>query len=262
MCKEVKITRWSHDEIEFIKKGFLSGLSVKVLARKLGRTPSALNKALSRFNIRQRADDHRPESDDDDCPSYACDDPSYSRYDHSSPYDDTSHVCDRNLHDDHSYGHSSYSYYDPSSPGSPNPLREGPLYASYDAHPCDCPCNCHMHNSGNDDRIDCDNNYPPHAHPPDLSTRDDLNANATQVRTSIGWVIKFLTGQGYSVSRRPFQVGRHGCFEYFMNHRPVTLARLLIIANSIRLEQRSPIFVLDEFLLYEQNGNDRRKAKR
>lgn len=48
-----KNERWSRQEIECIKSGFLSGLPIKILARKIGRSPSALNKALSRFRIRQ-----------------------------------------------------------------------------------------------------------------------------------------------------------------------------------------------------------------
>ena len=44
---------WTADDIEAMKNGFLKGLSIKVIAKELGRSPTALNKALSRFCIRK-----------------------------------------------------------------------------------------------------------------------------------------------------------------------------------------------------------------
>lgn len=43
---------WSETEISKAKEYFLGGLDVKNIAKKLGRTPSATNKALTRFKIR------------------------------------------------------------------------------------------------------------------------------------------------------------------------------------------------------------------
>lgn len=43
---------WSETEISKAKEYFLGGLDVKNIAKKLGRTPSATNKALTRFRIR------------------------------------------------------------------------------------------------------------------------------------------------------------------------------------------------------------------
>ncbi|MCX7338225.1 MAG: hypothetical protein NTX76_02945 [Alphaproteobacteria bacterium] len=43
---------WSLDDIEKMKVAFLSGQKIKEIARDLKRTPTALNKALSRFGIR------------------------------------------------------------------------------------------------------------------------------------------------------------------------------------------------------------------
>lgn len=43
---------WSPAEISKAKEYFLCGLAVKNIAQKLGRTPSATNKALSRLGIR------------------------------------------------------------------------------------------------------------------------------------------------------------------------------------------------------------------
>lgn len=47
-----KFIEWTSLEIEEMKTAFLQGQQIKVIARKLGRTPTALNKALSRFGIR------------------------------------------------------------------------------------------------------------------------------------------------------------------------------------------------------------------
>ncbi len=51
-----RLKLWTSEEIDTMKMGFLSGKSIKLMARELGRTPSALNKALTRFGIRF----HRP----------------------------------------------------------------------------------------------------------------------------------------------------------------------------------------------------------
>jgi len=44
---------WTSLEIEQLTQGFLSGTPLKELARKMDRTPTALNKALTRFGIRR-----------------------------------------------------------------------------------------------------------------------------------------------------------------------------------------------------------------
>ena len=43
---------WTSEDIAFLKKGFEQKDSIKTLAWKLNRTPTALNKALTRFGIR------------------------------------------------------------------------------------------------------------------------------------------------------------------------------------------------------------------
>lgn len=43
---------WSTNEIELLKCGFLQGIPRKLLSAKLGRSITAVNKALSRFQIR------------------------------------------------------------------------------------------------------------------------------------------------------------------------------------------------------------------
>ena len=44
---------WTSFDIEQLLKGFLSGIPLKELARELDRTPTAVNKALTRFGIRR-----------------------------------------------------------------------------------------------------------------------------------------------------------------------------------------------------------------
>jgi hypothetical protein len=43
---------WTESEIYQLRTHFLQGKPIKVIARDLGRTPTALNKAISRFGIR------------------------------------------------------------------------------------------------------------------------------------------------------------------------------------------------------------------
>ncbi len=45
-------TYWKSEEIEKLRLYFLQGLSIKIMARTLDRTPGSVNKALSRFHIR------------------------------------------------------------------------------------------------------------------------------------------------------------------------------------------------------------------
>lgn len=44
---------WTSFDIEQLMKGYLSGTPLKSLAREMNRTPTALNKALTRFGIRR-----------------------------------------------------------------------------------------------------------------------------------------------------------------------------------------------------------------
>lgn len=43
---------WNNEDIEQLRLHFLKGLPIKLIARTLSRSPGAVNKALSRFNIR------------------------------------------------------------------------------------------------------------------------------------------------------------------------------------------------------------------
>lgn len=43
---------WTKKEVEYLKSSFLNGQQIKAIARAMGRTPSAVNKALSRFGLR------------------------------------------------------------------------------------------------------------------------------------------------------------------------------------------------------------------
>lgn len=45
---------WRDEEIELLKTGFLQGKPLKEIAQSLNRTPTALNKALTRFGIRPK----------------------------------------------------------------------------------------------------------------------------------------------------------------------------------------------------------------
>lgn len=45
---------WTPAEVEMLRNGFLVHKSIKLLAKELNRSPTALNKALSRFKIRKK----------------------------------------------------------------------------------------------------------------------------------------------------------------------------------------------------------------
>ena len=47
-------SRWTSKEIDTIKSSFLAGKLIKVIAEEVGRTPTAVNKFLSRAGIRTR----------------------------------------------------------------------------------------------------------------------------------------------------------------------------------------------------------------
>ena len=47
-------TKWTPEEVDIIKSGFLAGKLVKTIANEIGRTPTAVNKFLSRAGIRTR----------------------------------------------------------------------------------------------------------------------------------------------------------------------------------------------------------------
>ncbi|MDR1208025.1 MAG: hypothetical protein LBJ89_01595 [Holosporales bacterium] len=135
MDNRQKTVRWSYREIKFIKFGFLSGIPIKILAQQIGRSPSALNKALSRYHIRNNE----------------------------------------------TFGKNKC------------PVRK-----------------------------------------------------KRPMETSMDFVIQFLNSNGYNVCKRPFHVGAKYVCEYFINQQPVAPARLIVIANGLRLEERRSIFLVKE----------------
>ncbi|RZI45699.1 hypothetical protein [Candidatus Finniella inopinata] len=48
-----RFAEWTDSDIEQMKTAFLQGKTIKDMAKQLGRTPTALNKALSRFGVRR-----------------------------------------------------------------------------------------------------------------------------------------------------------------------------------------------------------------
>ncbi len=46
--------QWTEAEIQQIREGYLNGIALKIMAREMGRSPTALNKALTRFGIRPK----------------------------------------------------------------------------------------------------------------------------------------------------------------------------------------------------------------
>ena len=55
LTKDSRMTsmvHWSREEIEKLKEDFLKGAPIKIIAKALGRSPGAVNKALTRFQVR------------------------------------------------------------------------------------------------------------------------------------------------------------------------------------------------------------------
>jgi hypothetical protein len=46
--------QWRQNEIEQMKRLYVNDQPIKIIARLLNRTPTSINKALSRFGIRQK----------------------------------------------------------------------------------------------------------------------------------------------------------------------------------------------------------------
>ncbi len=44
---------WEEDEINELKNLYLSSTPIKIIAKQMNRTPTSINKALSRFGIRK-----------------------------------------------------------------------------------------------------------------------------------------------------------------------------------------------------------------
>lgn len=63
-------SQWTPAEVKMLKEGFLMHRPIKSLAREMNRSPTALNKALSRFKIRERVRTLRPAGTRPYAPSY------------------------------------------------------------------------------------------------------------------------------------------------------------------------------------------------
>ncbi|GHS91073.1 hypothetical protein AGMMS49949_00830 [Alphaproteobacteria bacterium] len=146
-----KTNAWSCQEIESLKNGFLEGTPFKILSQKLGRSPTALNKAVSRFHIRQVMRSNKSIL-------VACTAP-----------------------------------------------------ISVEAPPC--------------------------------KTRRTANALFAQTRAAtIDEIINFLKDNGYDIRKKTVPCGNNVTEHYFVNRWAISATRLLVMANSIRLERKLPIF--------------------
>jgi hypothetical protein len=133
---------WTQKEIFSLKRGFLEGENIKRLSKQLGRSPSALHKALSRFKIRHNV----------------------------------------------------------------SQIRSGQKSI--------------------------------HLHAP-------IHAQQT-IRTSINVVVIYLKNYGYNITQKTMFINGKCMQAYFLSQRPITAIRLLVMANNIRLDEKNPIFVIEQ----------------
>ncbi len=136
---------WTPEDIAALKIGFLKGTPLKVLSKQLNRSPTALNKALSRFRIRAR-----------------------SRF-----------------------------------------LTTSTLPTLRLAEP----------------------------------KRSHRNPSPTQLTVGLAEVVNFLCNDGYDISANKFTLNNRCYTQYLLNKKPTTPIRLLVLANTLRLERQLPIFV-------------------
>jgi hypothetical protein len=144
-----KNSLWSSREIELLKNGFSEGKPFKELSQELGRSTTALNKALARFHIRPYN-----RKKDLDFPSF---------------------------------------------------------FSAEQARKCGF-------------------------------KSSKRRFSEKQLYASTGEIIQFLKNNGYNVRSKNFN---KDCL-YFVNQHPVSFFRLLVMANSLRLERNLPIFLMNE----------------
>lgn len=145
------ILNWASKDIEALKAGFLVGMSMKELARDLQRTPTALNKALSRFNIRERKRFNKPAR----------------------------------------------------TPSELQALQKKKTVVKYKKSP---------------DR---------------------------EVKfTILDEVVNYLGNYGYKIEQKAIKRDSKFIAQYFFEKKPISETRLVLIANSIRLDCKKPIFVI------------------
>jgi hypothetical protein len=183
---------WSPEEIDALKRGFLDGTPTKLLSLRLGRSISALNKALSRFSIRNKR--RRPSK--------------------NKAFHGDIHIW-RSLEFNRNTLSKEFRERDRKIGGNTALNIEK-----------DCSTDTAVDNSS--------------VH------REQAARSVRMVFTQHEWtsmdcVIKFLMSQGYNITMRIFP---DKTVAYFFNRTVITETRLLIMANSIRLDMKKPIFVI------------------
>lgn len=168
---------WSAAEIEVLKCGFLERTSFKVLSQRLGRSPSAVNKALARFHIRPE----RPKTPKADLKLDFS--PKQSRPDVLSAQgllraerSTRPHVCPR------------------SRPVWPPRKKDGPIPIFLDQ------------------------------------------------------LVAYLRRHGYPIEEHSHILGNKRTPFFTLNQRPLTPVQLLVKANTIRLDAKLPIFILQNLV--------------
>ncbi|MDR2464451.1 MAG: hypothetical protein LBD36_02475 [Holosporales bacterium] len=68
----------------------------------------------------------------------------------------------------------------------------------------------------------------------------------TTIHASISVVILYLKSYGYNIAKKIVFIDGEKTQKYFLDQRPITEVRLLLMANNIRLDERKPIFVIEE----------------
>ncbi|MDR1598099.1 MAG: hypothetical protein LBR89_04155 [Holosporales bacterium] len=267
MTQILKQSRWSPDEIEFIRQGFLDGMPVKVLAQMLGRSPTALNKALSRFRIRstkglscyvpalnrrsfinkQVLAEHALQASTAARQAFTAErhTTTAARHAHSAARQTSTASTARRQSSTAAQQTSTARRQTSTAVRSFTEQQASTARRAYSKRILGQEPSTHSNKPSNNRNRSRNRNRKRRSIYP-RATATPL----TKVLTSISWIIQYLNTQGYNVSQKTLRVGLRDVTMYFLNERPVTSVRLLLIANSLRLAQDTPILAI------ETNGYD------
>lgn len=178
-----RFIEWTVQDIEKMKMAFLEGKKIKIIAKQLGRSPTALNKALSRFGIRESKRNVK---------SYDI------------------HPC-----------WSNYLI--------PKGFNQSPHYQ---------PILLKNHRSKT---IASSRSLPTEPLPKDqfLIKREHLRST-NPIWVSITKVLRYLERQGYLIIKGSLKD------TYLLEDKTLSTSQLVVLANHLRIEEKKPIFLVDE----------------
>lgn len=81
------------------------------------------------------------------------------------------------------------------------------------------------------------------------STPRGRKKDEPSVMASLSDMMFYLQAHGYAIQARLFTLNQQACPFYLVNQRPSSPVRILVLANTLRLEQHLPIFRTNDIAL-------------